>query len=173
MRRQDAGATLAEGTDMKTHRSARFARLAILSIALVSQTTWPRQASTAAADDGKPTDAKTAAEAKAPAEAKPLAARVQIRRTQYGVPHIQGETLEAAAFGFGYCQAEDHLINVMRGISANARHVVAVAGSGREQQAARSRFFQPAVSHSRPRGRQLSPARSRLSRNGARALRPG
>ncbi|MEX2315575.1 MAG: penicillin acylase family protein [Pirellulales bacterium] len=50
------------------------------------------------------------------ADAKTLAAQVQIRRTQYGVPHIQGDSLEAAAFGFGYCQAEDHLPNVMRGI---------------------------------------------------------
>ncbi len=50
------------------------------------------------------------------AEADALASRVQIRRTEYGVPHIEGESLEAVAFGFGYCQAEDHLPNIMRGI---------------------------------------------------------
>ncbi len=50
------------------------------------------------------------------ADAEGLAGQVTIRRTEYGVPHIQGETLEAAAFGFGYCQAEDHLPNIMRGI---------------------------------------------------------
>ncbi len=45
-----------------------------------------------------------------------LAKRVDIRRTQYGVPHIQADTLEAVGFGFGYCQAEDHLPSIMRGI---------------------------------------------------------
>ena len=43
-------------------------------------------------------------------------ATVEIRRTEYGVPHIQGETLEAAAYGFGYCQAEDHLPNILHGM---------------------------------------------------------
>ncbi|MEX2113067.1 MAG: penicillin acylase family protein [Pirellulales bacterium] len=50
------------------------------------------------------------------ADGEALARQVTIRRTEYGVPHIQGETLEAAAFGFGYCQAEDHLQNIMRGV---------------------------------------------------------
>ncbi len=50
------------------------------------------------------------------ADAGELASQVEIRRTQYGVPHIRGESLEAVAFGFGYCQAEDHLPNIMRGI---------------------------------------------------------
>jgi acyl-homoserine-lactone acylase len=45
-----------------------------------------------------------------------LAASVEIRRTAYGIPHIKGATMEAAAFGFGYCQAEDHLLNIMRSI---------------------------------------------------------
>ncbi len=49
-------------------------------------------------------------------EANELAEKVSIRRTAYGVPHIKGETLKAVAFGFGYCQAEDHLLNVMRSI---------------------------------------------------------
>jgi acyl-homoserine-lactone acylase len=39
---------------------------------------------------------------------KPLADRVVIRRDTFGVPHITGETEAAAAFGFGYAQAEDH-----------------------------------------------------------------
>jgi acyl-homoserine-lactone acylase len=50
------------------------------------------------------------------AEAGHLAQQVDIRRTAYGVPHIKGETLEAAAFGLGYCQAEDHLLNIMHSI---------------------------------------------------------
>ena len=44
-------------------------------------------------------------------EANELAKKVSIRRTAYGVPHIKGETLKAVAFGFGNCQAEDHLWN--------------------------------------------------------------
>ena len=46
-------------------------------------------------------------------DAKALTQQVKIRRTQFGVPHISGETLEAGAFGFGYCQAEDHLLEIL------------------------------------------------------------
>lgn len=41
--------------------------------------------------------------------AKPLSEQVLIRRDTFGIPHIYGETDEAAAFGLGYAQAEDHL----------------------------------------------------------------
>jgi acyl-homoserine-lactone acylase len=37
-----------------------------------------------------------------------LAARVVIRRDEYGVPHIQADTEEAAALAHGYAVAEDH-----------------------------------------------------------------
>ena len=37
-----------------------------------------------------------------------LAADVTIRRDEFGIPHILARTEEAAAFGFGYAQAEDH-----------------------------------------------------------------
>jgi acyl-homoserine lactone acylase PvdQ len=40
-------------------------------------------------------------------------AQVTIYRDEYGIPHIYGDNAEAAAFGFGYAQAEDHL-EVMR-----------------------------------------------------------
>jgi acyl-homoserine lactone acylase PvdQ len=43
-----------------------------------------------------------------------LAEQVTIRRDNYGVPHILGETEEAAAFGMGYAQAEDHCVEVAR-----------------------------------------------------------
>ena len=49
----------------------------------------------------------------AESHAEALASQVEIRRTQYGVPHIKADSLEAVAFGFGYCQAEDHLLNIM------------------------------------------------------------
>jgi acyl-homoserine-lactone acylase len=37
-----------------------------------------------------------------------LAARVEIVRTDYGVPHILAEDLEAMGFGLGYVQSEDY-----------------------------------------------------------------
>lgn len=43
-----------------------------------------------------------------------LAEQVTIRRDNYGVPHILGETEEAAAFGMGYAQAEDHCVEIGR-----------------------------------------------------------
>ncbi|MBE3072245.1 MAG: penicillin acylase family protein [Acidobacteria bacterium] len=52
---------------------------------------------------------------------RPLSERVTIRRDTFGIPHISGETEEAAAFGLGYAQAEDHL-------EAIARRVVRARG---------------------------------------------
>lgn len=40
---------------------------------------------------------------------RPLSDRVTIVRDVYGVAHIQAETEEAAGFGLGYAQAEDHI----------------------------------------------------------------
>lgn len=37
-----------------------------------------------------------------------LASQVTIHRDTWGVPHVDGKTDEAAAFGFGYAQAEDY-----------------------------------------------------------------
>ena len=37
-----------------------------------------------------------------------LSSQVTIRRDTYGIPHILADSEEAAAFGFGYAQAEDH-----------------------------------------------------------------
>ena len=116
---------------MPVHRSPWKLRLLVLSIALVSQTTWLACAA----------DVKNRADVKTPADAKTLAAQVQIRRTQYGVPHIQGETLEAAAFGFGYCQAEDHLINVMRGILEARGTLSQSLGPGENNKQLEADFF--------------------------------
>ncbi len=44
----------------------------------------------------------------------PLAANVTIRRDNYGVPHILAKSEEAAAFGMGWAQAEDHCIEIAR-----------------------------------------------------------
>ena len=55
-----------------------------------------------------------------------LAQRVTIRRDAYGIPHILADTEEAAAFGFGYAQAEDHAEEIGRrylgGRGEEARH---------------------------------------------------
>ncbi len=42
------------------------------------------------------------------------AARVEILRDEYGVPHIFAPTADAAAFGSGYAQAEDRLEELLR-----------------------------------------------------------
>jgi len=51
--------------------------------------------------------------AAAPAVRDPLAGQVTIYRDNYGTPHIVGETEQAAFFGYGYAQAEDHLEEMM------------------------------------------------------------
>ncbi len=47
--------------------------------------------------------------------------KAQIRRTAYGVPHIQADNLESLAFGSGYAQAQDNLCILADGfIKANS-----------------------------------------------------
>ncbi len=75
------------------------------------------------------------------AEPPPMAKQVQIRRTEYGVPHITGESLAAAAFGFGYCQAEDHLLNIMQGILATRGTLAETFGPGEKNKHIESDFF--------------------------------
>jgi acyl-homoserine-lactone acylase len=43
-----------------------------------------------------------------------LSSLVTIRRDKFGVPHILGQTEEAAAFGQGYATAEDHCLDMAR-----------------------------------------------------------
>jgi acyl-homoserine-lactone acylase len=47
-------------------------------------------------------------------DARQLAAQSVIRRDDFGIPHILAETEEAAAFAFGYAQAEDHAVEIGR-----------------------------------------------------------
>src|SRR5687767_12360422 len=56
------------------------------------------------------------AEAQSPPAAPPLASQVEIRRTEYGVPHIRAENLAAAAYGLAYVQLEDYGAGVARGL---------------------------------------------------------
>ena len=43
-----------------------------------------------------------------------LATQAVIRRDDFGIPHILAQTEEAAAFAFGYAQAEDHAVEIGR-----------------------------------------------------------
>jgi acyl-homoserine-lactone acylase len=42
--------------------------------------------------------------------------RVEIRRTEYGVPHILAEDERSLGLGLGYCQVEDYGMRVIRGL---------------------------------------------------------
>lgn len=55
-----------------------------------------------------------------------LAEQVEIRRDTWGVPHVLGENVPAAVFGFAYAQAEDHMLGIMRRV-LNARGELAAA----------------------------------------------
>ncbi len=61
-----------------------------------------------------------------------LAALVTIRRDAYGIPHILAETEEAAAFGFGYAQAEDHCLEVARSFISARGEEAKIFGTGIE-----------------------------------------
>jgi len=65
-----------------------------------------------------------------PATADPaiaLAQRVEIHRTEYGVPHIFADDLEAMGFGLGYVQSEDYSMSIAMAMLASrgtlARHL--------------------------------------------------
>jgi len=45
---------------------------------------------------------------------RPIESQVRIRRDDVGVPHVLAETIEAAAFGLGFAQAEDHPLLLAR-----------------------------------------------------------
>jgi len=62
----------------------------------------------------------------------PLAGKVVIRRDTYGIPHILAETEEAAAFGFGYAQAEDHCLTIARSLVAARGEEAKYFGTGKE-----------------------------------------
>lgn len=43
-----------------------------------------------------------------------LSQQVVVRRDTFGIPHILAQTEEAAAFAFGYAQAEDHAVEIAK-----------------------------------------------------------
>ncbi|HSK20688.1 MAG TPA: penicillin acylase family protein [Longimicrobiales bacterium] len=70
----------------------------------------------------------------APAEQlSALAGQVEIRRTEYGVPHILAENLRAAAFALAYVQLEDHGTGIIEGMNAARGRAALVDGPGRAE----------------------------------------
>ncbi|MDA0746883.1 MAG: penicillin acylase family protein, partial [bacterium] len=54
--------------------------------------------------------------------------RAHILRDEYGVPHIYGETDADVAFGFGYAQAQDHLLPMLLAYRGAAGRLSEVLG---------------------------------------------
>lgn len=76
-----------------------------------------------------------------------LAARVTIERDTNGVPHIRAASEEAAAFGFGYAQAEDHAEELARRlIAARGESAKYFGDEGIANDLAMARFDNLAVS---------------------------
>jgi acyl-homoserine-lactone acylase len=65
-------------------------------------------------------------------DAARLAKQVTIRRDTYGIPHILAETEEAAAFGFGYAQAEDHCVPIAQSLVSARGEQARYFGTGME-----------------------------------------
>ncbi len=65
--------------------------------------------------------------AQTPDTAAALARRVEVRRTEYGIPHILAEDLKAMGFALGYVQSEDYGASIAVGMVASrgtlARHL--------------------------------------------------
>ncbi len=74
-----------------------------------------------------------------------LAQHVTIRRDTLGIPHILADSEEAAAFAFGYAQAEDHAAEIGRRYLAARGEAAKVFGpSSLENDAAMAQFDNPA-----------------------------
>ena len=76
-----------------------------------------------------------------------LAQQATIRRDTYGIPHIFAETEEAAAFAFGYAQAEDHAAEIgRRYLSARGEEAVHFGQEGLSNDVAMAQFDNLAAS---------------------------
>ncbi len=89
-----------------------------------------------------------------------LASQVTIRRDTYGVPHILAETEEAASFGLGYAQAEDHAVEVARRYLEARGEQAKYLGTGAESDFRMQRFGNYEVS--KRRFPELSPLFQRM-----------
>ncbi|MCY3871993.1 MAG: penicillin acylase family protein [Gemmatimonadetes bacterium] len=59
----------------------------------------------------------------------PPEGKARILRDAYGVPHIYGRTDEDVAFGFGYAQAEDHLLQMLKSFRQARGRLAEVEGT--------------------------------------------
>jgi acyl-homoserine-lactone acylase len=66
------------------------------------------------------------------AKQKTLSEQAVIRRDTFGVPHILAETEEAAAYAFGYAQAEDHCLQIAQGFVGARGESAKYFGQGAE-----------------------------------------
>lgn len=67
-----------------------------------------------------------------PPDTQRLTSQVLIRRDTFGVPHILAETEEAALFGMGYAQAEDHCVEIARRLISARGEEAKYTGLGAE-----------------------------------------
>jgi acyl-homoserine-lactone acylase len=82
-----------------------------------------------------------------PSDPAQLAALSIIRRDQYGIPHILAQSEEAAAFAFGYAQAEDHAAEIgRRFISARGEEAKYFGDAGLTNDVAMAHFDNLAAS---------------------------
>ncbi len=59
----------------------------------------------------------------------PPEGKARILRDAYGIPHIYGRTDEDVAFGFGYAQAEDHLLQMLKSFRQARGRLAEVEGT--------------------------------------------
>lgn len=59
----------------------------------------------------------------------PTEGKARILRDAYGIPHIYGRTDEDVAFGFGYAQAEDHLLQMLKNFHQARGRLAEVEGT--------------------------------------------
>jgi acyl-homoserine-lactone acylase len=71
-------------------------------------------------------------------DAPPPRFDVNIRRTSYGIPHIQASDLESIGYGEGYAQAEDHLCTIADQVVRVRSERAKYFGAGEENQHALS-----------------------------------
>ncbi|MEW6208373.1 MAG: acylase [Acidobacteriota bacterium] len=89
-----------------------------------------------------------------------LAEQVTIRRDTFGVPHILAETEEAASFGMGYAQAEDHAEEIARRFITARGEQARFFGAGEESDFRMKRYGNHEVAKNR--FRELTPLFQRM-----------
>jgi acyl-homoserine-lactone acylase len=99
-------------------RAPAPARLFAIALAATLFIAGAGAAAPAGAQEGvRATHPPQAASAAAPSVAGTLARQVEIRRTEYGVPHILAENLKAAAYALAWVQVEDHGATIPLGLA--------------------------------------------------------